>query len=840
MKRLLLVFALVLPLCVAVLAVPYTLKIDGNSTSLEGVLEEGELYVLLLPFLQALGGGARPVKLDYTAATIELTRGDGSKTVKVSFKIINQKPYVAAVQAAAGLGFSANLNGTTLTLSSRPATPETTSTPAPLRLYPQGFDAASFEAVARTLIDEMNSTSSSSAVLQAVLNGSGLPVFGTPTRPADGDLLEVYQALHHPFATVIELFTLRVGFQYRLFTPLAAYFSGLSERGIAGPGLGAAKVPGLVGGLFGGEPSRSQVVLALVGAIGRERARRNITYSNVRDPFWGDDALDPVQLRLLSAVLETGAGPEHGALVRGAQTPGRQGEPAKKPVSSRLYTVRSAHHATHRAAGSDDPLAPQGITDFFNKVAEKSVKAIVKEVYPDAAAWLDNAVQDALGIPIALPISPELLEGVLKGDLEGVKSAWGGLLQTASVETVKDGARAMFCGSIVLYGYQSTIKANPDLIHHRTKGDEAGKSLSTLQATLTYAGDYRDRVFKTSVRYASRLALKKPLTTVGELLERLGCELPNDDPKTGENPVKGKNVEWELTGDLPDQINGGKPDFADPTTDGDGLAFANFRAIDEKTPKAFRSVLNEKTGNVFVRFSNLIPKKWSTVQRAAQFGQGTSEDTSDQGSAGSSTQRLHVKFYDLPNLTLKYHSTMTGTSSDTNFGFQLEASVPLKANWNGDPNDPRSRFISYEGIGNLHYLARNFTSKCGTKIQGVTDGKLEVKVVSEHFDDPQITVVLNPGLSMNSLKPIESFVVGNCPFPGGGSAGLWFGAFLGAYGTDSNKRIGALPDKSFSGLIVRDPKQNTNNLFDKTVTAQAVVFGANVTDTSEIRLEVTR
>ena len=78
------------------------------------------------------------------------------------------------------------------------------------------------------------------------------------------------------------------------------------------------------------------------------------------------------------------------------------------------------------------------------------------------------------------------------------------------------------------------------------------------------------------------------------------------------------------------------------------------------------------------------------------------------------------------------------------------------------------------------------------------------------------------------------------PFSRGGSAGLWFGAFLGAYGTDSNKRIGALPDKSFSGLIVRDPKQNTNNLFDKTVTAQAVVFGANVTDTSEIRLEVTR
>jgi hypothetical protein len=76
------------------LASPYTLVLDTQKASVEGTLDGGDLYLQLIPFLQALGGGARPVKFDLTAATIMLTRGDGSKTVAAAFRIPSRPPVV--------------------------------------------------------------------------------------------------------------------------------------------------------------------------------------------------------------------------------------------------------------------------------------------------------------------------------------------------------------------------------------------------------------------------------------------------------------------------------------------------------------------------------------------------------------------------------------------------------------------------------------------------------------------------------------------------------------------------------------------------------------------------
>lgn len=801
-------------------AVPYTLKIDGTPFTVDGQVQDGQLFVSLMPLLQALTSkGVRPSGFDYTAKTIQLTKGDGSKSVSASFQLINQQPYVAVVQATAGLGFQASVSGTTVTISTQAAKPPAETPPiqaAPSSLYPKGFTAKEFESVASALVSEMST--SSSDVLKGVLNVGGLPVYGTPTRPADGDMLEVYQALHHPFSTVLELYTLKVGYQYRLFTPIDTYLAGLSERGVGGKlTLTAQNLPGKLNALFAGQPSRSQAAVALVGAIGRERVKRGISNSFKRDPFWGDDALDPVQLRLLSAVLENGPGPEKALKKQG-----------QKPRSASNYQF-----ALYRQ-GPDimNDLIPGPIKDLYNKIAEKAVKEIVKETYPDGAEWLDNQVQDALGIPIVLPISSDLLEGVLKGDEAGIKKTWAGLLSQAATETAKEGARAIFCGSIVLYGYQSKIQADPQQINHRTDGDDAGKSLSKMTVTLTYAGDYRDHVFKTAVRWASRLALKKPLTTVGDMLDRLGCKLPEG------NPVEGKGVEWEVTGDVQDHINGGKPDFADPATNAGGVAKAQFRAIDEKTPKPFRTTQQSATGNVFVRFKNLLPEKWWLVQAAAQFGQGTGDDTSDTGKAGSSSQRLLVKYYQPPDLTLTMHSTMTGHSEDVEFTLQLDSDITLKPKWSGDPNDPRSKFLGYEGTGTLRYGQHTMSGKCGAKIMSVKDGQLEVRVVAQDFNKPNLTVILNPGFSVNSKYPTEAIVASNCPsIPG--NVGLWFGSWLAVYSNESNKIIKSLPNDPFGGAFITASTTGSTTLLDKTISGSATgLLNAQVTDTTSVQVKV--
>jgi hypothetical protein len=424
-----------------------------------------------------------------------------------------------------------------------------------------------------------------------------------------------------------------------------------------------------------------------------------------------------------------------------------------------------------------------------------------------------------------------------------MKTEGASALKKAEAETIKEGARAVFCGSIVLYGYHSEILAQPPLIHHRTSGDEAGTSVSKFTTLLTYDGDYRDHVFKDSVKYVSSLALKKPLTTVGELLERLGCELPKDDPKTGETPVKGKEIVWEVIGTLADHLNGGQPEFADKVTDSDGVARAQFRAIDEQTPKAFRTLASAVSDTIFLRYKNLTPHKWWLVQGAAQIGQDTAADTKDTGKAGSSAQRLTVQYYEPPDLTLKFHSVLVGTGPTINYKLELDASVKLEPIWSGGEKVEGSRLMGYRGEDTLRYEGHNLSSKCGLKIQSVTNGALAVKVVADTPSGTGLTLALSPGLGTGK-QPLEVVVVpagaGPDCNPAGSQAGygLWFGSWLGAYGIGDHNLIGHLPDNSAIGVIVHQDKQTGPNLMHKTLTGTGNFKDATITDTTEVTLVV--
>ncbi len=849
MRRILPIIALLLT-CIA-FASPVALIIDGKTSTLEGIVVKDVLYVALPQFLQAIGGGARPVKFDLSAQTIVLTKGDGKLQVPVSIQLKDGQLYVAALEAARGLGFSASLKDATLTLTAR-ATTDTAPAPTTGALYPQGFEASQFESVAQVLIDELDGNAKDSPNLEAILDGSGVPVYGTTTKPADADELDIFLALHHPFASALELFTLRAGFQHRFFTRLEDFFAGLSDRGAtsgsstsggATSSAGAIspdRAPGLVAGLFDGPPSRSQVVFALVGAIGRERVKRGITLSSKRDRFWGDDALDPVQLRLLDAVLTSGPGPESRiagssvlpADLRDALTPAwmqnRKPDLERRPNPTVAYGAQMIQIPT-RVAG--EALVVQ---HMMSDVADKAVKQSVKEAYPGAAEWVDNQVQDKLGIPIVLPISPELLEATLKGDTSQMAKLWSGLLRTAGIETVKEGGRVALCGSITLYGYLTKFEADPLEIHHRTDAEAEGKSLSKLKLSIYFNEDYRKKVFNDTVQIASRLAVKNPPKNAAELLERLGCQVPEP------GPAKEKTVDWELTGDLEPHAESGVVQFADKTTNANGEAKAQLRAIDEHTPKAFRLSKQSATGVIFVNVRDLLPHKWWRIEAAVQYGQ----DVKDGNSAGTATNRLKITYFEPPKLTLKFQSTVSATTKDGAFKFVMESEVPLEAKFSGDPTDPRSRFLGYGGADRLRYLSRSLQSKCA-KIADVAAGILNVWVTSESFENPQITAVLNPIQN----PPLETYTPTNapdCPAGQPGQGAGWLSLFLEAHNLQSEVGAlqggapGSVPGNAPQyGLIARENKQNTNVMYRKTYQRSGIKLnGGTMDENTEITLEV--
>ena len=808
------------------LADSYALLVNGTKTPIDGFVDKGDLFVSLIPFLQAIGDGARPAKVDVATQRITLTKGDGKLQVMVSIQLKNRLIYVSALEAARGLGFEAHFKDSVLTLATQ-AAPDTTTPSSPVStLYPQGFDGADIEKLVNLLYNELDSLSESNAVLEAVLNLSGVTVFGTNTNPADADKLEIFQVLHHPFATVIELFTLRTGIQFRLFTPLKDFFTGLNDRGVLASGtmLLPLDVPTRVAKLFSGAPSRSQVVFSIVGAMGRERVKRGISNSFKRDPFWGDDALDAVQLRLLDAVLTTGEGPDH-------LLANHTSLPSTLPVWGGFGLLQPFASLQPKpkpllAQAGGEVLVANKIT---NDLAEKAVKEIVKQTYPEAKDWIDNQVQDALGIPIILPISPELFESVLKGDEGKMASLFNGLLRTASIETIKEGARVALCGSIVLYGYETKFEADPLVIHHRTDGNVEGQSLSKFKLSINFKDDYRAKIFNKFVKAVARLAIKNPPANAAELLERLGCEIPEP------GPAKKKGVEWELTGDLSDHVTNGAVEYPEPTTNEAGVAKAQLRTIDEHTPKAFRLNDQRTTGVVFANVQDLLPHKWWRIQAAVQMGQ----DVKDGNSAGTATNRLHISFFEPPKLLLKFKTTVDATTGDGTFHFILDSQVPLEAQFNGDPKDERSRFIGYSGKARLGYLERKAQFKCG-KLTDVQSGELSVWVAAEKFEDPQITVVLNPFLN----PPRETYVAipdPNCP-PGseGGSGKGWLGLFSGAHKDEIAALQSAVQGSTPQfGLIARATKQLGQIIYRK-VYQQTVPVQPNgtITENTEVTLEV--
>ncbi len=802
-----------------------TLVVNDKSIQIDSFVDKDDLYVVLLPFLQAIGDGARPVKIDLASQLITLTRGDGKLQVAVSMQTKNQQLYVSAIPAARGLGFSASLKDTTLTLKTQAAPENNAPTTSPNVLYPQYFEAAKIERLVSLLYDELDSRSPSNQMLEGVLNLSGVPVFGTNDNPADADLLEIYQTLHHPFATVIELFTLRVGIQFRLFTPLNDFFGGLQDRGVLGGAstLTPNDVPAKVTRLFSGAPSRSQFVFALVGAMGRERVKRGISNSFKRNAFWGDDALDAVQLRLLDAVMTTGEAPDS-LLAHHVSLP-----PMLMPVWSKnnflQFRASKPQPMLQSAQAGGSGLV---ISEMANDLAEHAVKTVVKETYPEAKNWLDNEVQDALGIPLVLPISPELLEAVLKNDSGRMSTLFSGLLRQAGIETAKEGARAILCGSITLYGYETKFEADPLLIHHRTDGDSEGKSLSKFKLSINFKDDYRAKVFNNYVKFAARLAIKNPPANAAELLERLGCEVP------APGPGKQKGVEWELTGDLPEHTVDGNVEFADKTTNDAGVAKAQLRAIDEHTPKAFRLSDKRTTGVVFVNVLDLLPHKWWRIQAAVQMGQ----DVNNGNSAGTATNRLHIAYFEPPKLLLKFKSTINANTRDGIFKFVMDADVPLEAKFNGDPKDYRSKFKGYSGEGRLGYLSRSLQSKCA-KIVDHQSGKLNVWVTSENFENPQITVVLNPFIA----RPLEIYAPisgADCPpgLPGSGSG--WLGLFSDAHANEIGTLQGGVQGSEPQfGVITRANKQTGQIIYRKTYQQNNLSIGqGTLSENTEITLEV--
>ena len=228
-------------------------------------------------------------------------------------------------------------------------------------------------------------------------------------------------------------------------------------------------------------------------------------------------------------------------------------------------------------------------------------------------------------------------------------------------------------------------------------------------------------------------------TTDGDLSLHLIPFLREDDFKNGVTPVGGQTLDRKVTGDIAVQLNGSKPEFGDPVTDASGVAHAQWRALDEQTPKAFRALGGAAPGNIFLNFKGLISEKWRRVLQAAQYGQDTSADPKDSGKAGFSTQRLTVQYFKPPDLTLKSHSVLVGSGPETSHRLELDASVPLVPLWSGEPGAEGSRFLGYAGEDTLRYQGHAFGSKCGTKISGVSDGRLSVKVVADSLAGSGLT-----------------------------------------------------------------------------------------------------
>jgi hypothetical protein len=790
------------------LAGTLTLVVAGKSQTIDGFLEKNIAWVSLVPFMQALGDNVRPVKIDILSSTIVLTKTDGKVQVSVSMQRKESSVYVDALAAARGLGYVAALDGTTVRVNAND--PQATS--GSNALYPKSLDSALLEKAVKTLYDSLDS-GNADAALEAVLNGSGIPVFGTPSRPADMDLLNAYQVMRRSFALSLEIFSLQMGYKYRMFTKLEDYLTGLKERGLASLDINRLQT-GIATAFNNPKASRSQAVVALVAAMGRERVRRGVTLSLKRQVFWGDDALDPIQLRLLDTVLTN-------AFAVGAIRPKNLSTPMQ-PLSSRATSQT-------RVLTKADVTAPKSIQDFFNWVAEKAVDQIVKETYPGVKDTMDHEIADLAGVPLPSPINEEMYKGMLEGDFGKVKLAFGNLRTELIKQAIKEGAQVILCGSLILYGYQASMKLERDEVNHFTVNNAEGAYSSKIKLRVEFTDDYHKNIFDQKVITIAGFNFTPPPIENGAILKKLGCDLPE------KGAAKEKPVEWELDPVLVPHAEGGKiivfPNSL--KTNAAGEAEARFDAIRENVPKAFRvgKYKSAVNGGITVTIKDLLPSNWWRIQAAVQYGQ-----TEDK--AGTNFKRLRVSYFTFPNLKLEFFSdlhfigkTPYGTG---HFNAQLVSSVPLTVLPEGD--DLQKSFIAYRGADRLRYEQYHLdatSDSCTPRISRVLSGQLEVIAGTRDFESTMLTVGVNSFVQ----PPIE---IVECEKTQ--AANTWFGLFT----TLHQDLIGQvkLPktEESIPSFVLQNPKETDalQTLWKKSFQQKGIQLadGATVDEDTTVRLMI--
>ncbi len=113
---------LVLGLSLAAIALAqtsYKVVFAGKSTSLAGVVVAGKLALSSKPYAAAIGSN---ISLDLKGKTATFSRN--AKTIKVPVALQKDVAYAPALDVAKGLGLTASVSGSTITISS-PATPVT-------------------------------------------------------------------------------------------------------------------------------------------------------------------------------------------------------------------------------------------------------------------------------------------------------------------------------------------------------------------------------------------------------------------------------------------------------------------------------------------------------------------------------------------------------------------------------------------------------------------------------------------------------------------------------------------------------------------------------------------
>lgn len=183
-----------------------------------------------------------------------------------------------------------------------------------------------------------------------------------------------------------------------------------------------------------------------------------------------------------------------------------------------------------------------------------------------------------------------------------------------------DLAQSAPCVSLALYGHKLSVTATPDYIyHHQIDVPAPPAYISRIDTKLEFLDDYWDNypqvkgwVFTTLIGLA-------------------GCNLPR------QGTVPGKPLTWSVGADLEPH---GNYDVMSSMTDGDGGAWASWRAVRETTPVMHRTLPNLEVAVDWmkVRAGNLVPG-WNTLALVA----GGLKRLPDTGVA-----TLHVRYYKNP------------------------------------------------------------------------------------------------------------------------------------------------------------------------------------------------